>query len=130
MVVDQRRKWGFFLFGAYLFVELDFAVQVLLCERGKVLDFLRVVGFYLCHRRVQDGLASRSNFLVRLLRRERKRDMRMRTISSLAERDDVPLVLLSLLRILIMCFDGYLRQAAAKCEQVRSVRTIKDSYRI
>jgi hypothetical protein len=61
----------------HLFVELDFAVQVLLCERSKILDFLRMVGFYLCHCRVQDGLASGSNFLVRLLRRE----IWMRTIS-------------------------------------------------
>lgn len=61
----------------HLFVELDFAVQVLLCERSKILDFLRMVGFYLCHCRVQDGLASGSNFFVRLLRRE----IWMRTIS-------------------------------------------------
>ena len=39
---------------------------MLLCERGKVLHFLRVVDVHLGHRRIQDGLASRSDFFVRL----------------------------------------------------------------
>jgi len=49
-----------------LLVELDFAVQVLLGEPRKILAFLRVVRVHLGHRRVQDGLASRSDFLVGL----------------------------------------------------------------
>lgn len=53
----------------YLLVKLDLAVQVLLCEGRKVLGFLRVVDVHLGHRRVQDGLASRSDVLVGLLRR-------------------------------------------------------------
>ena len=92
-----------------LFVELNFAVQVLLCERSKVLDFLRVVGFYLCHCRVQDGLASRSNFLVGLLHREREREIWMRKCTNRKKLEgDVPVILPSLLYIAMMRFDGYL----------------------
>ena len=56
-------------FGTYLLVKLDFAVQVLLYEGRKVLGLLRVVDVHLGHRRVQDGLASRRNVVVGLLRR-------------------------------------------------------------
>jgi hypothetical protein len=66
---DWRRRrsvfWDWLLL--YLLVKLDFAVQVLLCECGKVLDLLRVVGVYLGHRCVQDCLASRGDVLVGLL---------------------------------------------------------------
>jgi hypothetical protein len=119
----------------YLFVKLDFAVQVLLCERSKVLDFLRVVGLYLCHRCVQDGLASRGNFLVKLLRRERvcdpdgndsslakkqtkKKDRRRAIDPSVASvyRDDA--------------FRWVSMIGCAKRKQASSVRTPKSSYRI
>jgi hypothetical protein len=61
--------WGSLGFETYLLVKLDFAVQVLLCEGGKVLGLLRVVDVHLGHRRVQDGFASQSDVLVGLLRR-------------------------------------------------------------
>ncbi len=48
----------------YLLVELDFAVEVLLGDRGKVLDLLCVVRLHLGNRRVQNGLAPRRDFLV------------------------------------------------------------------
>ena len=82
---------------------------MLLCERGKVLHFLRVVDVHLGHRRIQDGLASRSDFFVRLYIVDEESDhhsQKNKKVKSIE--GDVPLVLPSLLYTAIMRFDGYL----------------------
>ena len=48
----------------HLFVELDFAVKVLLGDPGKVLGLLGVVCLHLGYRRVQHSFAPRRDFLV------------------------------------------------------------------
>ena len=47
-----------------LFVELDFVVEVLLGDRGKVFGLLCVVCLHLGDRCVKNGLAPRREFLV------------------------------------------------------------------
>ena len=91
----------------HLFVELDFAVKVLLGDPGKVLGLLGVVCLHLGYRRVQHSFAPRRDFLVWLA----GGGSQWSVCGGSVGKADVPVTLLSPLCIATAHFDGYLQSA-------------------